>query len=117
MGRFINNENSIFQKWAKKFIRDEAAQDAWVEVGRATGTTVINISPNWKQLNILVGMESKYTSFFVTESGTYNNGRFASNNGQIAIVVNGGAISLSQFYVGTTDKTSEATIIVKTRAI
>lgn len=94
----------------KKLLTKITSALTWKYLGSQTGSTAINIPSGWKELIVSVGKDGSYTQYYVVETGTYVNGRFASNNGQQGITVTSSSVAVNSFYVGTTNNLSSATI-------
>lgn len=82
----------------------------WKYLGDVTGKSSLALPANWKELHIEIestsGGFTTIAPFNVFREGTYNNGRFSSNNGQITFAVGSVNYALQAFYVGTTDNSA-----------
>ena len=84
----------------------------WESAGTATGTTAIALPSGWTELHVEAGANSQYTTFQIMSTGTFVNGRFPSNGGQVTITAQATSVNITSVYVGTTDQTASATIRV-----
>ena len=82
----------------------------WKHLGSKTGSTPIALPSGWKELLVHIGKDAMYTPYYVANIGVYNNGRFSNNNGQQAFTVTEDSVSITIFYVGSTNSLSSGVI-------